>query len=92
MDSLNRRFLREINYPPEARENGIEGTVILDYVISALGTVDTIIIIEDIGGGCGEAARIALYSVTAGIPFYPAEIDGMPVTVKKEVPVNFKLQ
>ena len=91
-DSLNARLAKEVKYPAEAREKGIEGTVILDYVISSMGTVDTVIIAEDIGGGCGEASKDALIAVTPGTSFYPAEIDQMVVTVKKRVPIRFKLE
>ena len=81
-----------INYPADARENGIEGRVVLWYVVTDEGIVTDIEIVEDIGGGCGDAAAQALEEATPGVSFYPAEINGMAVTVRLELPVDFSLQ
>ena len=81
-----------IIYPAEARENGTEGTVELEYQISELGEVDIIEITNDIGSGCGDATKTALEEVTTGISHSPAELDGKAVRVKKELSVRFKLE
>jgi len=85
-----RAILSSISYPAEAREKGIEGTVDLTYEISELGIIENVTIINDIGGGCGDAAKKAIEMVS--ISFSPAEINGSPVRIKKEVPVLFRLE
>jgi len=48
-----------LQYPVEARENGIEGTVIVNFVVEKDGTITNAKIYHDLGGGCGkEAIRI----------------------------------
>lgn len=82
----------EIKYPAEAREAGIEGEVTLSYEITTGGIVENIGITQDIGGGCGEAARSAFETVTATFVYQPAMMDGAPVHVRKEIPFRFELQ
>jgi len=82
---------QEISYPPEARENGIEGEVIIEFEITKTGEVENIVIKEDIGGGCSEEAKRMLEVITQGVSFHPAELEGVPVRVKMEVPIRFKL-
>jgi TonB family protein len=91
-ESFNAALLAEINYPAEAREAGIEGEVTLSYEITTGGIVENIVITEDIGGGCGEAARSAFETVTATFIYQPAIMDGVPVHVRKEIPFRFELQ
>lgn len=82
----------QINYPHEARENNIQGQVVVDFQIMVTGEVDSVVIIQDIGAGCGDAVREAIINATEGISFHPAMLDGEAVQVKKNLPVRFKLQ
>ena len=88
---FNVALLEETMYPVEARENGIEGRAVLQYEITMTGEVMNIIIIEDPGGGLGAEVVRTLEVVTEGIAFYPAELNGMAITVRKELPVIFSL-
>ncbi|HFA51240.1 MAG TPA: energy transducer TonB [Bacteroidetes bacterium] len=81
-----------IKYPAEARENGIEGMVRLEYEITVDGEVENIVIAVDAGGGCGEASKSALEAATPGVSFFPAELNGEKVRTKKELPISFKLE
>lgn len=48
-----------ILYPPTAKRNRIQGECIVGGVLEADGTMTNIIVVKNIGGGCGEeAARI----------------------------------
>lgn len=91
-EGLAMALLEEITYPPDARENSVEGTVRLAYEISIFGTVEHITIVEDIGSGCGEEAQRAFGVASEGVAFSPAELDGLVVRVRKELPVHFKLE
>jgi protein TonB len=78
-----------IRYPELARENGIEGVVVLTFVVDKDGQVRDVKIVKDIGGGCGkEAVRVA-----QGMPRWrPGEAAGHPVKVRFTLPVKFQLK
>lgn len=92
MEGFINAFYDVINYPAIARENGTMGTVILEYNILETGYVENITIQEDPGDGLGEEARSTLELITEGQSFHPAILNGEPVSVKKRIPVKFKLQ
>ncbi|MEZ4933527.1 MAG: energy transducer TonB [Saprospiraceae bacterium] len=81
-----------IKYPTEARENGVEGKVEVEYEISATGEIENIVPITNIGSGCEEALIEALKACTQGVVFSPAIIDGQAVRVKDSLWVNFRLE
>lgn len=84
------KFLADnIQYPPLARENGIQGTVALSFVIGKDGSVNDVSILKDIGGGCGKEAVRVVKSMPA---WMPGEANGHPVKVRFTLPVRFRLQ
>lgn len=88
----NKAFLEflasQINYPRNAARMGVEGTVILQYVINTDGTITDIEIIKGIGFGCDEEAK----RVLAMAPNWtPGKQRGIPVRVRQRVPIKFKL-
>ena len=84
------KYLAEnIKYPPLARENNIQGTVALSFVVGKDGSVSDVSILRDIGGGCGkEAMRV----VQAMPRWSPGEANGHAVKVRFTLPVKFRLQ
>ena len=84
------KFLSEnIKYPPLARENNIQGTVALTFVVGKDGSVKDVQIVKDIGGGCGkEAVRV----VESMPKWNPGEANGHPVKVRFTLPVRFRLE
>jgi len=80
---------KNIKYPSIARENGIEGMVVLSFVIDKLGNITEPKILRDLGGGCGkEALRIV-----KGMPNWtPGKQRNKPVKVQFNLPVRFKLE
>jgi protein TonB len=84
------KYLAEnIKYPPLARENNIQGTVALTFVIGKNGQVTDVAILKDIGGGCGkEAVRV----VNTMPKWIPGEANGNPVKVRFTLPVRFRLE
>ncbi len=83
---------KNISYPHEARENGKSGKVTVQYDIEKEGSVNNIRIILDPGYGMGEASKNVLESIMIGIPFTPAILDGVPVKVRKEIQIIFRLE
>ena len=88
-DAALMQYLRDnINYPALARENNIQGTVALSFVVNKDGTISTITVLKDPGGGCAkEAVR-----VVGQMPQWsPGEAGGRPVKVRMTLPVRFRL-
>jgi protein TonB len=85
------KFLQKnIRYPSLARENGLEGKVIVKFYIDTDGTVkDPVVLKDGVGGGCGdEAIRV----VKAMPKWTPGSQRGKAVKVYYTLPVTFKLQ
>lgn len=78
----------EINYPKEAISVGIEGKVIVQFVVNKKGEVRNPVILRGIGGGCDEEVMrvIKLMKFTPGIQ------NGNFVDVKMTQTVIFRLQ
>ncbi len=79
---------KQVKYPETARQAGIEGTVIVQFIVSETGSVINPKVIRGIGGGCDEAAIEAVKKVT----FEPGSQRGVPVPVQFSLPIVFRLQ
>jgi protein TonB len=83
------RFLaRNVLYPELARESGITGTVILEFVVEKDGSITGIKVVRGIGGGCDEAAVRAVKMMPK---WAPGTQQGNPVRVLFHLPVKFTL-
>ncbi|MEY3052272.1 MAG: hypothetical protein RLY31_2057 [Bacteroidota bacterium] len=90
-------FNQNMEYPWEAREKDIAGTVVLSLVVEKDGTVSRPEILKDIGGGCGEEVLRVANGMNealrlAGMAWKPGRKDGMPVRTQVVVPIKFKLE
>ncbi len=75
-------------YPQEAKDAGIEGTIIVHAFVDENGQVQETKILKGIPNtGFDEAAVAAI----KGVSFEPAKDEGKPVGIWISVPVNFKL-
>lgn len=81
-----------IRYPAVAKEEGVEGTVLIEFLIDVDGRVTEVVIVEDIGAGCGEAARVAIENCVLGRTFLPGELMGEATPMVWRIPVKFKLE
>lgn len=77
----------KLSYPKEARQKGIEGTVKILAFIEKNGEVSSASVIEGIGYGFDENARLAVYYTR----FKPGILRGKPVKVQMEIPIEFSL-
>jgi protein TonB len=82
-----------IQYPSIARENGIEGTVVIRFVVEADGAIKHAEVVRDIGGRCGEEA-MRVVSLMNAMPqkWTPGRQRGKPVRVWFNLPVKFILE
>lgn len=78
-----------IKYPAIARENGVEGTVYVKFVVEKDGKITNAEIVRDIGAGCGQEA---LRVVGLMPEWEPGKQRGRPVRVQFNLPVKYKLE
>lgn len=82
-------FIQEnLKYPSLERSNGIEGTVIVQFVVDKYGAVSNVTIAREPNKGLGKAAKKIMESLPN---WKPGKQNGRPVKVLYTVPVKFKL-
>ena len=87
--SLYQFLADNLKYPKIARENQIEGRVILQFIVEKDGGITNIQVLRDIGGGCGEEA----VRVISNMPNWePAIQNDIVVRSRFTLPVRFKLR
>lgn len=83
-------FLHDnLRYPDSAREQGAEGRVVLDFIISPQGNLKDIKIVRSSGNKYLDAE--ALRVVQAMPPWNPGRQNGKAVNVLYTLPLSFKL-
>ena len=82
-----------LKYPPVARENGVEGTVVIRFVVNRDGMITDAEILRDIGGGCGHEALRVVNEMNSKVgPWIPGMQSGRTVRVMFTLPVRFRLK
>jgi TonB family protein len=84
------KFLKEkIRYPINALQNGVQGTVYVQFKVNETGKISDIKVLRAIGGGCDEEA----VRVVKRMPTWkPAQFEGKPVPCLFTLPVKFNTQ
>jgi TonB family protein len=87
-DTMQRRLRHEVapEYPEGARRAGVQGTVVLDAVVSAEGAVTQVKVISG-----PEALSLAALDAVRWWRYEPYLVDGQPATVETTVSVGFQL-
>jgi periplasmic protein TonB len=80
---------RNLNYPYAAKENNIEGSVVIQFVVNEDGTVTEARVIKGIGGGCNEEALRVVRSMPK---WKPGKQNGHAVKVFYTLPIRFVLE
>ena len=78
----------QIQYPQKAMLAGIDGLVIIQFIVNEKGVVENPRVIRSVGAGCDEEA----IRVVKLAKFKPGKQRGQPVRVQYSVPVFFKLK
>lgn len=87
--AFNAHIMKEIRYPLQARQAGVEGRVDVQFVVDKNGSISHVEAMRLIGAGCDEEAVRVVKSLP---PFKPATQYGKPVRVRMVVPVVFLLK
>ncbi|OIQ00737.1 MAG: hypothetical protein AUK35_02520 [Zetaproteobacteria bacterium CG2_30_46_52] len=75
-------------YPEYMKQQGKEGTVLIEALVDAKGVVRTVKVIQSAGDLFDQAAIAAIQGST----FIPANTNGNPVPVLLRVPIRFRLR
>ena len=78
-----------LRYPDLAREDKIEGVVVLSFVVTDSGRIQDVRILRDIGSGCGEEAKRVLTEMPI---WQPAIFKGDNVFTQFTIPITFSLK
>lgn len=77
------------HYPAMAKENGIEGKVVVQFVVNEDGSISGTKVLRHVGGGCDDEALRVVSSMPA---WKPGMQNGQPVKVYYTLPITFKLR
>lgn len=76
---------KELKYPILARRNRIQGQCIVSFTLNTDGTLSSIKLVKQIGGGCGEEALRIVRLLKFNKPDY-AILTSLPITFKLPAP------
>lgn len=88
-EELFRYLQKNIKYPPIARENGITGSVFVQFVVEKGGNISDVKLLKGIGGGCDEEALRVVRSMPA---WKSGKQNGKPVSVQYNLPIRFTIK
>lgn len=84
------KYIREnVQYPPEAFERGIQGRVIVEFIVDVDGSINDAKVVKSVNPYLDEEAL----RIVNGMPRWePARPFGKPARCRFTVPVTFRLQ
>lgn len=83
------RFIKfNLHYPSSAQANGVQGTVILNFVVNREGKITNIKVVKGIGFGCDEESIRVMEKMPA---WSPGKQRGQTVLVSFTMPIRFVL-
>jgi protein TonB len=81
-----------VSYPKNARDKNIQGTAIVQFVVTTKGEIANVEILKDPGAGLGLAAKEVVESMNKmSRKWVPGKQKGQLVNVQYTVPIKFKL-
>lgn len=89
---LEKYIKDNIKYPEKAREDGIEGTVFVEFVVGADGKVRDVETSEATGDDVKQYLSEEAARVVSSMPdWVPGKQKGKPVDVRLSLPITFQL-
>ena len=82
-------IFKNLKYPVIAQENGIQGKVILRFVVSKTGLVDKVEVVRSLDPACDKEAVRVVKTLQRWIP---GKQNGVNVSVYYTLPIAFKLE
>jgi TonB family protein len=91
-DELEKFLKNNLNYPKEAQENNIEGTVFVDFVINENGDVRDVVASDVVGEDVDLSLKEEAVRVVAAMPRWNTGMQhGKPVDVSFSIPITFEM-
>ena len=87
-DQLNKYYESNLRYPEVAIENGIQGRVIVQFIVNTDGSISDATVIRSVDPACDEEALRFINSMPH---WTPGQTDGKNVRVRYTLPVTFRL-
>ncbi|PZX47779.1 M56 family metallopeptidase [Algoriphagus chordae] len=88
MSGWNEYLRNNLTYPEQARKLGIEGTVIVAFIVNADGSLSDFEILRGIGGGADEEA---IRAVQNSPDWTPGSQKDKVINTRMRLPIRFKL-
>ena len=85
---LNAYLAKNIHYPASAIKDGIQGRVIVQFVVQADGSVTDVNVIRGIDSSCDDEAKRVVSTMP---PWKPGKQNGKPVAVRFTLPITFRI-
>ena len=79
---------KKVRYPKEARSMGLQGVVVIGFIVDEKGKATEAKILK---GVLGVLDKEALRVVTKEVKFTPGYLEGVAVPVRMVLPIRFKL-
>ncbi|MFD2572843.1 TonB family protein [Spirosoma soli] len=89
MQALGQYMQRNLRYPGKARQNKIEGSVLIRFTVTADGAIDDVFVEKGIGGGCNEEATRLISQMPR---WRPGRQNGRAIDVQYVLPVEFIIE
>lgn len=88
LKALYEYLSKQVKYPRAAAESGIQGKVVIKFVVNGQGGIEQAQVLRTIGGGCDKEAL----RVVNGMPKWkPGKQNGHPVKVYYTLPIEFRM-
>ena len=87
-EAWSRHLSENLTYPTSARMKGIQGTVLVSFIVNTDGTIEGIELVQGIGGGCDEEA---IRIIKSSPSWTPGMIKGKAVRTRMKIPISFRL-
>ena len=88
LEAWKRHLSDNLTYPTSARMKGIQGTVLVSFIVNTDGSIEGVELVQGIGGGCDEEA---IHIIKISPRWTPGMINGKAVRTRMKIPVSFKL-
>lgn len=88
LEAFGKFLATNMKYPKAARDNNVQGKVIITFVVEKDGSLSNMKVVRGIGSGCDEEA-VRVLSISPA--WKPGIQNGKPVKVQYSVPISFTL-
>lgn len=90
LQALIEYLTANVKYPEEAQKNGVEGRVLVQFVVDKDGSITKVKVLRSSGVKAFDNEAIRVIS---SMPYWkPGTVRGKNVRVKYKLPVNFSLK